>query len=115
MGVSLKPLIYSGTNEPVREFVYGDLSQEVPQAILMIRSPEWKFIKYWDDREELFNILEDPLEQINLHKSNPKVADELEKELKKWILSLPDYRVDSSFLPHIDEVTKEKIKKTGYW
>jgi len=114
-GVSLKPLIYSGTNEPVREFVYGDLAQHVPQAILMIRSPEWKFIKYWDGRKELFKILEDPLEQINLHKSNPKVADELEKELKKWILSLPDYRVDPSFLPHIDEVTKEKIKKTGYW
>jgi arylsulfatase A-like enzyme len=136
-GVSLLPYINDEGRAPLREYVYGQLPY-----MATLRSKEWKFSKHDNGNKELFDLIADPGEQNNLYYKTesvftrikaffrPKsesmknratatgiqaVASKLEQDLIKWEDSLPSYRVDSPFLPHIDKATQEKIKKTGYW
>ena len=110
-GKSLLPLINKKDSSPLREYVFGYLSP----VELTIRSKEWKFTVCWDGTKELFHLQSDPGEQRNIYLDKRDIASRLESELRKWEASLPSYGEESSFLPHIDKATQEKIKKTGYW
>lgn len=136
-GVSLLPYINDESRAPLREYVYGQLPY-----MAMLRSKEWKFSKHDNGSKELFDLIADPGEKNNLYYKTASaltriktffqpeseslqnrdtaaniqtVASKLEQDLITWEDSLPSYRVDSQFLPHIDKATQEKIKKTGYW
>ena len=110
-GKSLLPLIKEKNTSPFREYVFGYLSP----VELTIRSKEWKFTVCWDGTKELFHLQSDPGEQRNIYLEKRDIASRLESELRKWEASLSSYGEESSFLPHIDKATQEKIKKTGYW
>jgi len=110
-GKSLLPLINNENNPHHREYVFGHL----PNDKLSIRSKDWKYILRGNRKKELYHIQSDPGEQRNIYRKNIDFASKLELELLKWEISLPSYKIQSSFLPHIDKETQEKIKKTGYW
>ncbi len=89
---------------------------------LAIRSNKWKLIESVpltsaiQDSDELYNLRDDPGEQHNLIRAQQKVAEDLKKQLNEWRESLIVYQPDENeFMPGIDEETKERIRKTGYW
>ena len=94
-----------------RKYTYAQLTY-----LSSIRSKEWKFIDNASGEDELFDLKSDPQEKINLVGKNKEIASKLESELHRWNTSLPVYKDhEDSFQPEIDEETREKIKKTGYW
>jgi arylsulfatase A-like enzyme len=110
-GKSLVPLMKGEATGTMRKYAFGHL----PGDESYIRSKQWKLIRYWDGRKELFHISEDRGEERNLWSKRPDVGLMLEKELVAWEKSLPSFKVQSRFLPNIDEQTRKKIKETGYW
>ena len=58
---------------------YGNQGGE-PSAI--VRDGDWKLIRYWEDnRLELYNLAEDPSEQLDLAKNRPLILNKLSKKL----------------------------------
>lgn len=60
-GRSLKALV-SGTQDKVRDYHVTTLGR----ASYALRIQEWKFIRYYDGSEELYNLAQDPNEWTNL-------------------------------------------------
>ena len=48
------------------------------------RRGDWKFLKMGNQQSFLFNVKEDREEKINLLKTNPEVAEDLQKRSEKW-------------------------------
>ncbi len=126
-GVDFSPLIKKKGNFTPREYVYGQMPY-----FKSIQNSEWKrhiFRGYHSfswlsenvevflfGKKQFFNMLKDPGETKDLYSKEPKMRDRLETLLSDWELNLPRYQDTTySFQPHLDEKTKEKIKKTGYW
>ncbi len=114
-GKSLINLITGKNNLSIREYVFG-------QSIMFcaIRSKEWKLIlpreKEGIESKELYHLVSDPKEEHNIYEERKDVALKLESEFRKWEKTLSSY-IDREypFAPEIDEATRERIKKTGYW
>lgn len=89
-GISLKPL-FEGKSLPERPLYwhyphYGNQGGE-PSSI--IREGKWKLIHYYeDDRQELYNLENDPQEQQNVSNSNPEITKSLKDKLKNWLLEV---------------------------
>ncbi len=86
-GVSLVPLL-KGQTLPSRPLFwhyphYGNQGGE-PSSI--IRSGDWKLIRYYEDhRDELYNLVEDPVEQNDVASAQPEVVKELFEQLEAWL------------------------------
>ncbi|WP_341227998.1 sulfatase [uncultured Arcticibacterium sp.] len=86
-GVNLMPLI-TNKQKIDRDLYwhyphYGNQGGE-PSSI--IREGDWKLIHYWEDeRNELYNLQDDPEEKNDLSKLKFVKADELYMKLKKWL------------------------------
>jgi len=81
-----------------------------------IRSEKWDLILNEEGPRELYQINLDPYQQHNLYSEKKKVSTQLTAELKGWERSLKRYQdQEYSFPKEIDEKTREKIRKTGYW
>lgn len=118
-GISLAGVMEKRVDAPVNEFVLG----RSVNGILSIRSKEWKLIimpgkggAAANAKEELFNLKEDKYEKRNLIKKFPEISGDLRRRLNLKLHSLISYKnEESEFLPSLDEATKERIRKTGYW
>ena len=110
-GVSLVPVLKGG-KIPERDLFwhyphYGNQGGE-PSSI--IRSGDWKLIRYWEDgREELYRLSKDIGEQNDLAKTESGKVSELSQKLDKWLAEtgarIP--KQDSRFDP---EKKKAQIK-----
>lgn len=79
-GVDLTPIM-RGEKRQVRERAYIGAFQ----VRAAIRTPEWKFIdNHGEKPNELFNMLDDPGEQVNLAEKEPQLASKLHRELFDW-------------------------------
>jgi len=88
-GVSLVPLI-KGEHKDLYAFSETDyLLQSFKRSV---RSPDgWKLIYSMDTEErELYNIINDPLEQKNLISKEPAIAYKLEQKLFDWLREISD-------------------------
>jgi arylsulfatase A-like enzyme len=96
----------------IHKYVYGYNNESS-----YIRSLKWKLIMNNNFKQaELYNIKNDPKEKKNVYYINFEIGRTLKEKLIKWLKSLPLYnRQKNEFLPYIDEKTREKIRKTGYW
>jgi arylsulfatase A-like enzyme len=110
-GKSLLPLLRQDREKPFREYVYG----QILNGTQYIRSKEWKLIMGKHHRKELYHLSTDPEEKKNLYSFISTPARKLKKKLRNWQRSLPSYKQESLFLPHVDKATRERIKRTGYW
>lgn len=120
-GITLAGLIEGKKNAVTNDYVF---CQGIAFGITAIRSKDWKYIRKFQEsmveaekfNESLFNLKKDPHELHNVIKDNPKVTSQLRNRLDSWMKSLPIYREgESEFMPWVDEETKDRIKKTGYW
>ena len=96
-GVSLLPAI---EGERLRDSIIAEL-QMPPTGVIprfwskAIRNFEYKYIWHSDGREELYNIVEDPLEQNNLAEEERDKAELMRRKLEKKLLSIdvPEIRL----------------------
>jgi len=86
-GVSLIPLIEGRRYE--RKYVYGKSKQTE-----YIISGKWKLISIGSMRKRLYNIAKDPYEQYNLLHRYPKIARELEAEIRLKKIELLKSKTD---------------------
>jgi arylsulfatase A-like enzyme len=89
-GISLLPLLRGGQIAERDLFWhyphYGNQGGE-PSSI--IRSGSWKLIHYWEDgRDELYNLLEDIGEQVDLAARYPERRTALREKLNAWLDSV---------------------------
>jgi len=131
-GISAAGLLEGGGDKALRNYAFGSLT-----FLTYVQTDKWKLIKPrnctnfrmlprficralpWllEEESELYNLELDPEEQENLYADHPDVAAELEKELAGWKRSLPShvYGENRAFAPDLDEKTKDRIRRTGYW
>lgn len=118
-GRSLMPLMLTHSSEQPNEFVHGANGKYA-----YIRDFNWKLIasrmiqseEKAPDSVSLFNIKSDPDESINLAAKYPDLVVKLNNRLMNHLEALPKYSDGSDDFPaDMDEKTRERIKKTGYW
>jgi len=88
-GFSLKPVLTGVRGQKKRDFVIGQYysKQQWVNPIRMLRTAEFKYNRYIDQVEELYDLSNDPEELVNLA-SVPKYAKikkELASRLDKWM------------------------------
>lgn len=85
-GVSLMPLLRGGKLAPRPLYWhYPHYSNQGGEPGSAIREADWKLIEFLSDgRMELFNLKDDPGEQVNLIGRHPEVAQLLGSRLRVW-------------------------------
>ncbi len=88
-GISLAPLLTNSGKQSKREFVIGQYysKQKWVNPIRMIRTRDFKFVRYIRHGEELYDLKNDPHEVKNLA-SDPRYANvkaDLSHKLDRWI------------------------------
>ncbi len=109
-GISLKPLLTGDENPPRREYVIGQYysKQQWVNPIRMIRTARFKYNRYIDHGEELYDLVDDPQEITNLaaDPARTKTKQELAAELDRWIRENND---------PFYSLTTTKLKKGYQW
>ena len=116
------PVPHQAQGKSLKDFIYGKKT-ELPYAAVLgqlpnassLHSAKWKLVVDVWGSKNLYDLSLDPGEKSNVFGDNLRLGFEMEAQLKKWETSLPFYGEKDSFPPGIDEATKERIKKTGYW
>lgn len=114
-GLSLKPLLTGEGNINDRPLYwhyphYGNQGGE-PSSI--IRKGDWKLIHYWeDDREELYNLADDPAEKENLAIRYLNKRAELNQQLIQWLKEVnANYpRLDSLHDPILRQARLNRLR-----
>jgi arylsulfatase A-like enzyme len=118
-GRSFLPQMLEGSTKPNYECVYG-----ANREYAYLRDFKWKLIVSRTilnevkigERAALFNIQLDPEEDTNLAAKYPDITADLNNRLKQHLEGLPKYSDGKNVFPvDMDEKTRERIKKTGYW
>ena len=85
IGRSLVPLLNSADAAPIRD----DLVFTYMQGNHCLRSEQYAYLRYRDGTTELYDMIADPNQQVNLA-SHPEQADQLRRldaRLEKWLAS----------------------------
>lgn len=131
-GISLLGLMEGKADALTNEYVFA----QTLANLCSIRSKKWKLVKqlYWSNpelwsqylknndqggyktEEQLFYLVNDKRERNELGNKRKKIAKELRRRLESKLSSLIRYKEkEDEFDQDIDEQTKERIRKTGYW
>jgi arylsulfatase A-like enzyme len=131
-GISLVGLMEGKPGALTNEYVFA----QTVTGMCSIRSKKWKLVKrlYWINpelqsqylknkdqggyrtEEQLFYLVNDKRERNELGSKRKKIAEELSGRLESKLRSLIRYKENKDeFDQGIDEQTKERIRKTGYW
>ena len=88
-GTSLKPLLDGGQNVPARAFIVGQYysKQKWVNPIRMIRTEHYKYNRYREYGEELYDLAQDPeeLENLAYDPGYQDVKKELASKLNQWM------------------------------
>ena len=87
-GISLKPLINDGVELPERPLYwhYPHYGNQGGDPSSVIREGDWKLIHYYEeDINELYHIVKDPYEQLNVASVYPEVTNNLSSKLMQWL------------------------------
>ncbi len=121
-GKSLIPLI-SGEEDFERPYALAEIfedkiwyvfGKEFRRDLKCIRTQGWKYIKSSRGNNELYRIIEDEKEIINLIDSEKEVSEKME-DLIKEVASSFKLKFDDKAKPfHIDSNIKEQLRGLGY-
>ena len=117
-GESLDPLLEGPSHDWHREGVcagWCDLPDETRR--LAYRTHRWKYIRdYVYDREELYDLEADPVEQQNLIQEgsvDPEVLDECRERIDRYEQDIDSTSVRMETVD-MDEEIKERLQRLGY-
>lgn len=104
-GISLKPLLEGAKAEDRPLFWhYPHYGNQGGEPASMIREGDWKLIHYWEDgRNELYHLIEDPGEQLNVLSQNATQGKLMEVKLKSFLTEV------NANLPKPDTVLAKKL------
>lgn len=95
------------------------MSEQAGGYIRSIRDNRWKLYvnKYGpEEKRELYDLAQDPLEQKNIEYQNQKVTRRLLRELEKILKNKTNYpQINTQFPQWIDETKRQKLKREGYF
>ena len=87
-GVSLLPAL-QGKPQSLTAFAETDYRLVTHRRAIIDPDARYKFILTLEtEQKELYDLHKDPAETVNLVKSEPRVAYELEQNLVKWMLAM---------------------------
>jgi arylsulfatase A-like enzyme len=120
-GISLAGIMGGKRDAPRNEYVLSE-----GRFQLGIRSRDWKLILLASTGEikdtsgafpsKLFDLQRDKYEKNNLIETRQDISEDLKSRLLSRLHSLPVYQTqEREFIPGLDEETKRRIIKTGYW
>ena len=123
-GQNLLPLMRA--QESGREYVFAESGRDFHAApwrgfagtdgyLRMVRSNEWKLIytpRHMAHHLELFNLRDDPKEQINIVDQHPEIVDEMVDQLRSWFLK--DQRLTSSQDMDLSPELADHLRSLGY-
>jgi arylsulfatase A-like enzyme len=111
-GRSMAPLLRDEKTEWTEQaFVEADWRNEKHDIKRALRTDRYKL--YYDrhtGREELYDLAKDPGEKLNIIDSQPKIAEPLRRELKKWMAAERGKPVRIK----LTEEEKSRLKALGY-
>lgn len=88
-GLDLYPAI-AGEGEVEREDLFWHFphyrAYEDVRPFSIVRSGDWKLIRFWEGYSELYNLAEDPSETRDLSADHPDRVIDLHSRLDKWLL-----------------------------
>ncbi len=105
----IKKAVYS---EDAPEYTFSEL--DYMSTLKIIMTPEWKYIYDYNNKTgQLYNLKSDPSELNNLIDKETTKADQLKKQLFKWVSnSKRYYSKGHSLQPTPEEI--ERLKALGY-
>ena len=112
-GYSLLPLMQDKLLEEIPAYIESPPSvMKNSKKIIGIRTSNYKMIKQADSNEilELYNIIDDPLEEKNIVKDYPEVVLSLDKKLSK----IRNLVVSSNDSNQRDKKIEDVLKRLGY-
>lgn len=100
-------------NNPGSKWPYPAISEHQQVGNVAIRSENWRYIKYHDGTEELYNSAKDPYEWDNLANGakHGKILQEHRKWIPKKFLSAVDTKEDYFFDPYQYSWLNKKTKQ----
>lgn len=90
----------------------GTPTSRLEDDISSIRAGHWKLVRNTRGERQLFDLGEDPGEDVDVAPMAPSVADSLGTLLETWVGSLPKGSGEADM--RIDTETKEKLRALGY-
>jgi arylsulfatase A-like enzyme len=107
-GKSLMPLLKEHSNTEVHNAIFASR-----KSFIGLRTHRYKYIENINSNGvELYDLLTDPLEQVNIVDKNPEIAKQMSELLKGWRQNQKAYVPKGS--EEIDEQTKEILRSLGY-
>ena len=83
----------------------------------MARDGRWKLIRIPTTdgiRWELYDLVNDPAERIDVSSSRPAIVERLRAELEGWIATIPLQAGGTGEPGEEDEATRERLRSLGY-
>jgi len=115
-GKSLLDVAKTGKGD-VHDFLV--MTQGLWRSQRALRTKEWKLVRTYDPTfwsslpVELYNIGEDPTELEDVHEKQPKITDDLELKLFRWIGEMTGRRPDPLLVRNADGVRASAWVPTG--
>lgn len=117
-GKSFVPELIGNSNNSYESFAISELGGG-SRAETIINSSKMKYMKNYEKgrpAKEVYNLIDDPDEFNNLIGKYPKLEEDFENLLDKHRSNLKKYyHPDSVFPDWIDQKTRERLKKEGYF
>ena len=79
----------------------------------MIRTEPYKYIWKSNAEHELYNLVKDPGELVNLVTVEPEVARRMEQQLENWKRSFTSGPIETSEAEY-DDVILDRLRDLGY-
>jgi arylsulfatase A-like enzyme len=112
-GRSLRPL-WLGGSLPERP-VFGESIASRSRKGIAVRTNRWKFIHWKGGKEELYDLAEDPSEQVDLSPSSH--SDPLREQIGSWRQEITQSKQALKGVPEavqLDEETQQRLRDLGY-
>jgi arylsulfatase A-like enzyme len=95
-----------------RRYPKGDFSK-YDRSLTSIRSYDWKLIVSSDGKDELYNILEDPMETKNLMSIHNDIYKNMRSKIDSWIRDNREDVEDED--THVSAEIKKRLEALGYF
>lgn len=119
-GVSLLPLIRGELMEELPAFLDGSKNAPkfIPTDLIGVRTSEYKYFKnkYHDENTHLYDLKNDPLEEYNIAKEKPDIANKMNELLLDLQVknSFNPEKTDQLFDAEEEKRIEAKLRKLGY-